>query len=349
MVAQRHHPDAFHPDTLRPALAPAVAIIVVLLVLLGVAGAFALAIGPARLSLREVFDGLIGGNETAVIIVREIRLPRLILSLSIGAMLGLAGGGIQGLSRNPLAEPAIIGTPQAAALGAVLTIYSGVADTFSFALPLAAIAGAMISLVVTLGVVRRIGGVTSLLLIGLTLGSLAGSAISLVLSLSSNPYAVTEIVFWLMGSFADRSMRHVVLSLPFICVGAAMILYCAPAYRALTLGEDTAASLGFDVWRVSILTAAGISLGVGAATAVAGAIGFVGLMAPHIARPFLRSDPQRILVPSALIGALLTTTADILVRLIPSTNEIRVGALLAVIGAPAFLYLVICRPYRLDN
>ncbi|MDF2116909.1 iron ABC transporter permease [Roseiarcaceae bacterium H3SJ34-1] len=346
MVAEPRAPSS---QTLRPALAPAAVLLPVLVVLLCIAAVFALAIGPARLSLHEIFGGLTGSNETAAIIVREIRLPRLILSLSIGAMLGLAGAGIQGLSRNPLAEPAIIGTPQAAALGAVLTIYSGLADTFSFALPIAAIAGAMISMVITLAAVRRIGGVTSLLLIGLTLGSLAGSAISLVLSLSSNPYAVTEIVFWLMGSFADRSMQHVVLSLPFIVVGAAAILYCAPAYKALTLGEDTAASLGFDVWRVSILTAGGISLGVGAATAVAGAIGFVGLMAPHLARPFLRSDPQRILVPSALIGALLTTTADILVRLIPSTSEIRVGALLAVIGAPCFLYLVIFRPYRLDN
>jgi iron complex transport system permease protein len=347
MVAgQRNASDL---PALRPALAPSGVILPVLVVLLCIAAVFALAIGPARLSLHEVFGGLVGSDETATIIVREIRLPRLILSLSIGAMLGLAGAGIQGLSRNPLAEPAIIGTPQAAALGAVLTIYSGLADTFSFALPIAAIAGAMISMIITLAAVRRIGGVTSLLLIGLTLGSLAGSAISLVLSLSSNPYAVTEIVFWLMGSFADRSMQHVVLSLPFIVVGAAAILYCAPAYKALTLGEDTAASLGFDVWRISILTAGGISLGVGAATAVAGAIGFVGLMAPHLARPFLRSDPQRILVPSALIGALLTTTADILVRLIPSTSEIRVGALLAAIGAPCFLYLVIFRPYRLDN
>ena len=347
MVAgQRDAPDL---PALRAAATPSGLILSVLVILLCIAAVFALAIGPARLSISEIFGGLTGSDEAASIIVREIRLPRLILSLSIGAMLGLAGAAIQGLSRNPLAEPAIIGTPQAAALGAVLTIYSGLANTFSFALPIAAIAGAMISMVVTLAAVRRIGGVTSLLLIGLTLGSLAGSAISLVLSLSSNPYAVTEIVFWLMGSFADRSMLHVALSLPFIVGGAAAILYCAPAYKALTLGEDTAASLGFDVWRVSILTAGGISLGVGAATAVAGAIGFVGLMAPHIARPFLRSDPQRILVPSALIGALLTTTADILVRLIPSTSEIRVGALLAVIGAPCFLYLVIFRPYRLDN
>lgn len=347
MVAE--HRDTPDRPALRPALASSGVILPVLIVLLCVAAVFALAIGPARLSLHDVFGGLVGSDEAAAIIVREIRLPRLILSLSIGAMLGLSGAAIQGLSRNPLAEPAIIGTPQAAALGAVLTIYSGLADTFSFALPIAAIAGAMISMVVTLAVVRRIGGVTSLLLIGLTLGSLAGSAISLVLSLSSNPYAVTEIVFWLMGSFADRSMVHVTLSLPFIIVGAAAILYCAPAYKALTLGEDTAASLGFDVWRISILTAGGISLGVGAATAVAGAIGFVGLMAPHLARPFLRADPQRILLPSALIGALLTTTADILVRLIPSTSEIRVGALLAVIGAPCFLYLVISRPYRLDK
>lgn len=325
------------------------AFLVALLAVLAAVCLLSLAVGPAHLSLAEIFRGFIGQSETASIILWEIRLPRLILSVSIGGMLGLAGAAVQGLSRNPLAEPSILGTPQAAALGAVLMIYSGLADAFSLALPLAAIVGALIAMLVTLIVVRRVGGVISLLLIGLMLGSLAAAAISLILSLSSNPYAVTEIVFWLMGSFTDRSMWHVALSLPFILVGAAALFWCGPAYRALTLGEETAGSLGFDIWRVSLITSAGIALGVGAGTAVAGAIGFVGLLAPHIVRPFVRSDAQAVLLPSALVGAILTTGADVLVKLIPATSEIRVGALMAVIGAPCFLYLIIARPYRLDD
>ncbi|HEV2574661.1 MAG TPA: iron ABC transporter permease [Beijerinckiaceae bacterium] len=334
---------------LRTAAAASGAFLLLLTIALIVVAILSLMLGPAHLSPPELFRGLTGQSETAAIILREIRLPRLILSLSIGGMLGLAGAAVQGLSRNPLAEPAVLGTPQAAALGAVLMIYSGLADAFSLALPLAAIVGALLAMLATLLVVRRVGGVISLLLIGLMIGSLAAAAISLILSLSSNPYAVTEIVFWLMGSFTDRSMWHVVLSLPFIIVGAAALFWCGPAYKALTLGEETATSLGFDIWRVSLITSAGIALGVGAGTAVSGAIGFVGLLAPHMVRPFVRSDAQAVLLPSALAGAILTTAADVLVKLIPATSEIRVGALMAVIGAPCFLYLVIARPYRLDD
>jgi iron complex transport system permease protein len=181
--------------------------------------------------------------------------------------------------------------------------------------------------------------VVALILVGLALSSLAGAATSLVLNLSKNPFAVTEIVFWLMGSFEDRSMRHVALAAPFLATGFALLLAQANGYRALTLGEETAASLGVSVSRLRLATALGVALCVGAGVAVSGAIGFVGLAAPFLARAFVGGDPGRALAPSAAIGAALLTAADIGVRLIPATTEIRVGVATAMIGAPLFLWL----------
>lgn len=275
--------------------------------------------------------------------MRDIRLPRLILSLGVGAGLGLSGAAMQGLLRNPLAEPAIFGAPQAAAFGAVLALYSGFADALSWALPAAAIAGAFLSVAAILLAARSGAGLVTLILAGLAVSSLAGAATSLAINLSPNPFAVTEIVFWLMGSFEDRSMRHVALALPLLALSAALLLRCAPGYRALTLGEETAASLGVDVARLRRLSVAGVAIGVGAGVAVSGAIGFVGLVAPHLARPLVGADPGRILLPSALIGAALLTAADIGVRLAPSVTEIKVGVVTALIGAPLFLWLILAR------
>jgi len=302
-----------------------------------------LTIGPASLSIGEAWRGLVAGAGVDGVIVRDIRLPRLLLSLAVGANLGLAGAAMQGLLRNPLAEPAIFGAPQAAAFGAVLALYSGFANALSFALPAAAILGAFLSVAAILLVARRGAGLVTLILAGLAISSLAGAATSLAINLSPNPFAVTEIVFWLMGSFEDRSMRHVALALPFLLVSAAVLLRCGAGYRALTLGEETAASLGVDVTRLRRMSVVGVALGVGAGVAVSGAIGFVGLVAPHLARPLVGADPQRILLPSALIGAALLTAADVGVRLAPSVAEIKVGVVTALIGAPLFLWLVLAR------
>lgn len=302
-----------------------------------------LCVGPAGLSPGEVWRGLVSGAGVDGLIVRDIRLPRLILSLSVGASLGLAGGAMQGLLRNPLAEPAIFGAPQAAAFGAVLALYSGFSSALSFALPAAAIAGALVSVAAILVVARRGAGLVTLILAGLAVSSLAGAATSLAINLSPNPFAVTEIVFWLMGSFEDRSMRHVALAAPFIIASIAMLFACGAGYRALTLGEETARSLGVDVARLRRLTVVGVALGVGGGVAVSGAIGFVGLVAPHLARPLVGPDPQRILLPSTLIGAALLTAADIGVRLAPSVTEIKVGVVTALIGAPLFLWLILTR------
>lgn len=314
-----------------------------LFVLLCLVGIASMLIGASHLSVANVWRGLVGLDESASIIVREIRLPRLLLALGVGGILGLSGAAIQALTRNPLAEPAVLGTPQAAALGAVAVLYSGAASANSVMLAFAAILSAGLSMALILLLIRRRQNILTLLLAGLGIGSLTGAAMSFVISVSPNPYAVMEIVFWLMGSFEDRSVVHVMIAFPFLLLAAALLYSCRKGYTALTLGEDVAQSLGIDVTRISAITAAGISIGIGAAVAVSGAIGFVGLIAPHLVRPWCGGDPGRALLPSALCGALLTSLADVLVRLIPSTGEVRVGVLTAIIGAPWFIWLVVTR------
>jgi len=300
-----------------------------------------LGVGPVRLSPLTVIDALFGGgSDVQQVITREIRLPRTILGCVIGAILGLSGAALQGLLRNPLASPSLFGAPQSAAFGAVLVIALGLADVRSYALPVAAIAAAFISVFVLLAIAGRNAGLLILILAGLAISSLAGAATALVMNLSSNPFVVLEIAFWLLGSLEDRSFRHVVLALPFIVAGAIILFNQRNAFRALSLGEETAQSLGVDVDRLRLLVIAGVALGVGGAVAVSGTIGFIGLVAPHLMRPLIGHDPARLLFPSALTGAALLLAADIAVRIIPSTSDIKVGVLTSIIGVPFFLYLI---------
>ena len=298
--------------------------------------------GPVRLSPLTVIDALFGGgSDVQQTIVREIRLPRTILGLAIGAILGLSGAALQGLLRNPLASPSLFGAPQSAAFGAVLVITLGWADVRSYALPVAGIAMAFASVFVLLGIAGRNAGLLLLILAGLAISSLAGAATALVMNLSANPFAALEIAFWLLGSLEDRSFRHVTLALPFIIAGAIVLMSQRNAFRALSLGEETAQSLGVDVGRLRLLVIVGVALGVGGAVAVTGTIGFIGLVAPHLMRPLIGHDPARLLVPSALTGAVLLLAADIAVRIIPSTTDIKVGVLTSIIGVPFFLYLIV--------
>ncbi len=299
-----------------------------------------LATGPAHLSIGELVQGLLQGEGVAGIIIRDIRLPRLLLSLGVGASLGLCGAALQGLLRNPLAEPAIFGAPQAAAFGAVAILYSGLANAVSWALPAAAILGAALSVALVLVAAGRRAGIITLILAGLAVGSLAGAAISLAINLSANPFAVTEIIFWLMGSFEDRSMQHVALAAPCLMISSLILLRCGPSLRLLTLGDDTARSLGLNVTHLRLWIVTAVAIGVGGGVAVSGAIGFVGLIAPHLMRPLVGGDPQRVLVPSSLAAAALLTAADIGVRLIPATSEIKIGVVTSLIGVPLFLWLV---------
>src|SRR3954452_15418545 len=293
--------------------------LVVLLVLIS------LGVGPVRLTPLRVIEALVGvGTDVQQVIVREIRLPRAILGLAIGGILGLSGAALQGLLRNPLASPSLFGAPQSAAFGAVLMIALGLADVRSYALPVAAITAAFASVFVLLTVAGRGAGLLLLILAGLAISSLAGAATALAMNLSSNPFVVLEIAFWLLGSLEDRSFRHVVLALPFILAGAVVLLSQRNAFRALSLGEETAQSLGVDVGWLRLMVISGVALGVGGAVAVSGTIGFIGLVAPHLMRPFIGHDPTRLLVPSALTGSALLIPADIVVRIIhrPATSRL---------------------------
>ena len=317
-----------------------------------VAGLFlvSLAIGPVWLPPATVLSALIGqGSEAAGIIVLDIRLPRAVLAVLIGGTLGLSGAALQGLLRNPLAAPSLFGAPSAAAFGAVSVIALGLVNALSFALPVAAIAGALVSVGLLILVAGPRASLLVLILAGLAISSLAGAGTALALNLAPNPFAALEIAFWLLGSLEDRSMQHVLIALPFMAVGVVLLLWDRRAFRALTLGEEAAASLGFDLTMIRLRVVVGVAAAVGAGVAVAGTIAFVGLVAPHLVRPLVRFDPGRLVVPAALSGAALLTAADIAVRLIPSNGEIKVGVLTALIGAPFFIVLIMRRRYDLSG
>jgi iron complex transport system permease protein len=310
--------------------------------------AASLAVGPAGVGAGAVIDVLAGrGDEAARIIVIELRLPRALLALLIGGTLGLAGAVLQGYLRNPLAEPGLIGVSAAGAFGAVMTLYTGVAASFALALPLGGIAGAAVGVVAVQILAGRETGSLSLILAGIAVTSFAGALTALTLNLAPSPFAALEIVFWMMGSLADRSFAHVGLAAPFIVLGMAVLLTTGRALDALTLGEDTAETLGVNLAQLRRRIVAGTAIAVGAATAVAGAIGFVGLVVPHLLRPLTGYRPARLLPASALGGAALTLAADIAVRLVTHHNEIKLGVVTALIGAPFFLWLVLAERRRL--
>jgi iron complex transport system permease protein len=307
-----------------------------------------LVIGPAGLSPKTALAALFAGEGPAAIIVRDIRLPRTLLALLIGATFGLAGAALQGLLRNPLAEPALFGAPQAAAACAALVIAFGFAGATSLAVPFAGVAGALVSIGGLVAIAGRRASLTVTLLAGLALASFAGAATALVLNLAPNPYAALEIAFWLLGSLQDRSNDHLLLATPFMLASWLLLATQAGAFRALTLGEDAAASLGVDLDRTRLAVVIGVALGVGAAVAVAGSIGFIGLVAPHLVRRSVRSDPARVLLPAALAGACLLLASDIAVRLVPGAVEIKLGVVTALIGVPFFLAMILRERHVLE-
>ncbi len=328
--------------------APRGLLLPVLGVLLVAVFAVSLGIGPAEIGLRGVWAVLTGaGSDASRIIVLEVRLPRAILGVMVGATLGLAGAALQGFLRNPLAEPGLIGISASAALGAVLTLYTGIAAAFTLALPLGGIAGAVIGVGILHVLAGRGGSALTLILAGIAVTSMAGALTALVLNLAPSPFAALEIVFWLMGSLADRSFAHVWLALPFMAAGWALLATLGRPLDALTLGEDTAWSLGFPVGDVRTRLVLGTALSVGAATAVAGTIGFLGLVVPHLLRPFVAHRPGALLLPSALGGAVLMLLADIAVRLPFPGNELKLGVLTALVGGPFFLWLIVAYRRRL--
>lgn len=314
-----------------------------LLVVLAALAAVSLLAGTVWLSPADVLVGLTSGRQDlAGLIVVDIRLPRLVLALLVGGILGLSGAVLQGLLRNPLAEPGLLGVSSGASLGAVIAIYYGFAHLTSLAAPAFALLGGLLTAGLALLLARR-GGTLALILAGSAVSAIAAAGVSLALNLAPNPYAAYEITTWLMGSLSDRSWDHVRLAAPFIIAGAALLFSTGRALDALALGEAQAESLGIALGRTRLLALFGTALGVGAATAVAGAIGFVGLIAPHLVRPAVGHRPGKVLWPATLAGAAIVVTADIATRLVhfQSGPELRLGVLISLIGAPFFLWLVL--------
>jgi iron complex transport system permease protein len=280
-------------------------------------------------------------GEAGRLIFWEIRLPRAVLGALVGAALGLSGAALQGYLRNPLAEPGLIGISSGAALGAVVAIHLGLSHAVALALPAGGLIGGGAAMLAVVTLAGMQGGAVTLILAGLAVSAICTALISLALNLSQNPFASVEMVFWLMGSLADRSLTQVWLAAPLILIGLALLLGVGRALDALTLGEDAARSLGIDLRRTRFVIVAGAALSVGAATAVTGVIGFVGLLVPHVLRPLVGHRPGLLLPASLLGGAIFLLVADIGLRLLQPVADLRIGVLTALIGAPFFVWLVL--------
>ncbi|NNC52604.1 MAG: iron ABC transporter permease [Erythrobacter sp.] len=276
----------------------------------------------------------------AALIVAELRLPRALLAIVVGAGLGAAGAAMQGYLRNPLADPGLFGIAPGGALGAVIALWFGYAAS-AWLLPLFALGGAAGAMALLAAIAGRTGGIALFTLAGLMVASLAGALTALAISMAPNAFAMSQIVLWLNGALTDRSWREVWLAAPLVLLGIAALWHAGRSLNALTLGEPVARSLGIDTTRLLWLLVAGIGLTVGAGVAVAGIIGFVGLIVPHLVRPLTDRRPSQLIVPSALAGALLVLVADSVVRVLPLVTELRLGIALSLLGAPFFLGLLL--------
>jgi iron complex transport system permease protein len=294
-------------------------------------------IGPANLSPSE----LLSGHGIGAIVAREIRLPRAGLGFVVGAALGASGAALQGLFRNPLASPDVTGVTSCAGLGAVIALYFGFAAAMPALLPAFAILGALASAAVLFVLSRKGAGVMALVLAGVAISSLAVALTALALSFAANPYAMAEMVLWMMGSLKDRTLTDLAYAAPLVLIGIALLLSAARGLDALTLGEEAAKSLGIDVGNLRGRVVLGVALATGAATAAAGAVGFVGLVVPHLLRPLTGYRPSQLILPSAFGGALLVSASDILVRSVDPSEQLRLGVVTALLGAPFFFQLIL--------
>ncbi|APG62227.1 ABC transporter permease [Sphingorhabdus lutea] len=283
-------------------------------------------------------DEIFGGGRGALIIA-ELRTPRIILGVIIGGALGLSGAVMQGYLRNPLADPGLFGVSSGAALGAVIAIFWGLAGEI-WALPLFALIGAGGSMALLGMLAGRSGSLILITLGGVMLSTLTGSLTALVISLAPTPFATSQIITWLMGALSDRSWSDVYIAAPLIFIGMMILFATARALDVLTLGDVVARSMGVDMVRLQWQVILGTGICVGAAVAAAGVIGFVGLMVPHIIRPFVGHRPSALLLPSALAGAILIISSDALVRILPTVSELRLGIAMTMLGTPFFLFLL---------
>jgi iron complex transport system permease protein len=314
---------------------PALSVILTILVVVSLLS------GRVWLSPSQVWGGLFSSDtQLSSLIVTELRLPRTLLAVIVGATLGMCGAVLQGLTRNPLAEPGLLGVSMGASLGAVIAIYFGLSLLSPAAIPLCGLIGALAATALTFSLGRG-GGTLSLVLAGAAVNGFMSALISLALNAAPSVEAAYEIMTWLLGSLANRSWDHVVLAAPFIFAGWTMLAFTGRSLDALSLGETQAESLGVNMNRLRLVSLIGTALAVGAATSVTGAVGFIGLVGPHLVRPFVGYQPSRILLPAAVAGAVLMLGADITTRLISVGPEMKLGVFTALIGTPFFFWLVV--------
>jgi len=293
-------------------------------------------LGSTALDAGRVIAALLGQGEAG---------DRLVVwpAFLVGAALGTSGAALQGLLRNPLAEPGVLGVSASAALGATFAIYYGATAFSPWALPVAAILGALAATgVIALAAVRT-RSVVTLILIGVGLSSFAGALMSLLMNFAPNPFSLSDMVNWMLGSVANRSFDELAFSGPFLAAGVGLLLVTRRGLVALTLGEEAASGLGLDLRRQRIAVVLGAGLATGAAVSIAGAIGFVGIVAPHLVRPLVGHDPARSILPSGLLAGLFLVVADIGVRVMATSSELKLGVVAALIGAPAFIWIAMQR------
>ncbi|MEM8981742.1 MAG: iron ABC transporter permease [Pseudomonadota bacterium] len=301
-------------------------------------------LGSTPLEFSRVITAFMGGADVGDrIVVWSIRLPRAVTAFAVGAALGLSGAALQGLLRNPLAEPGVLGVSASASMTATFALYYGLVAINPWALPIAAIAGALLATALIALAALRTASVVTLILIGVGLSSFAGAMMSLLMNLAPNPFSLSDMINWMLGSVANRSFDDLAFSAPFLALGCAILFSCRRGLSALTLGDEAASGVGVNLQRQRLLVVLGAGLATGAAVALAGAIGFVGIVAPHIVRPWVNHDPARSLLPSALLAGLILVVADIGVRLAPTDNELKLGVVAALIGAPAFVWIAMQR------
>ena len=299
-------------------------------------------VGPVKISVSDALRNMVMQESFFVhTILWEIRMPRTLIAILTGGSLGICGAAIQGLFRNPLAEPGIVGISASAALGSVIVMYFGLSTIFSLMLPLGGIVGAFvgISLVYLLAGLRNT--ILILILAGIAVNIFASSMTSLALNFAPSPYAAMEIVFWMLGSLADRSLEHLFLVSPLAIFGWFIIVSSGKALNALSLGDDTAQSLGIKINLLKTKIILGSALSVGSVVSITGGISFVGLIVPHLIRPLVGHEPQKILIPSALGGAVLVLLADIFIRIIPTNTELQIGVVTSILGIPFFIYIIL--------
>lgn len=303
-----------------------------------------LLLGSTPMAVSDVLSATLGAGEAgARVIIWDIRLPRALAAFLVGAALAASGAALQGLLRNPLAEPGVLGVSAAASLGATCTLFFGLAAGFAWAIPMAAILSAMAATALLGLIAIRVQSVVTLILVGVGISSFCGALMALILNFAPNPFTLSDMVNWTLGTVANRSFAEIGLVFPLIGVGFTILLVTARGLDALSLGEESAAAMGVNLARTRVGVIIGTGFITGAAVSLAGAIGFIGLIAPHLVRPWVGHEPSRTLIPAALLGGFILVLADILVRLAPTENELKLGVVAALIGAPAFIWIAAAR------